>query len=171
MTDQSEPPATIAQMKEAVGSLFMLWSKVETDLAKAIDELSAPPKTDKPHGIGRSLAAWKALQDAVSDCHPDHRRVVESLHAHLQEALRVWNSIAHGLDGYGVAERDRSNGAHFQCSLKGEPEFITLDFLRVCLTRLARGRTQIGRLTYAALHPGKSGLKSLYDDLSASLER
>ena len=130
MTDQSEPPATIAQMKEAVGSLFMLWSRVEADLAEAIEDLSAPSDTDKPHGISRSLAKWKALHDAVADCHPDHSEVVESLHAHLKEALRVRNSIAHGLNGYGVAESDGSSEAHFRCILKGEPDVITLNQLR-----------------------------------------
>jgi hypothetical protein len=169
MTDQSEPPATIAEMKVAVGSLFMLWSRVEADLAKAIDDLSAPSHTDKPHGIGRSLATWKALHDAVSDCHPDHSKVVESLHTHLKEALSLRNSIAHGLDGYGVAESDGSSEAHFRCSLKGGPEVITLDQLRACLTQLSRGRTHIGRLTYAALRPGELGMQNLYDDLSASM--
>ncbi|SEM70997.1 hypothetical protein SAMN04488077_10769 [Roseovarius tolerans] len=171
MTDQSEAPGTIAEMKEAVGSLFMLWSRVEADLVKALAELSGPPKADTPHGIGRTLAAWKALHEDIAGRGTDHLEVVCALHGHLAGALRVRNAIAHGLESYGIAGSDGSGEAYFQCRLKDAPEVITLRHLKACLSRLAGARMHISRLTYAALHPGERGLQSLYDDVTDLMRR
>jgi hypothetical protein len=170
-TDPSEPPATIAEMREAVGSLFMLWSKLEAVLAKAVTELNGPSAADKLHGIGRTIAAWKALHDDIAGDRPEHLQVVSVLHEHLVEALRVRNCIAHGLEGYGVGASDGSSEAYFRCSLNGKPNVFTLRHLRVCLTQMARGRSHIGRLTYAALRPGELGLQDLYDDVADLMRR
>jgi hypothetical protein len=119
--DQLEPPATMAEMQEAVGSLFMLWSKVEADLAKAVAELNGPSAADKLHGIGRTIAAWKALHDDIAGDRPEHLEVVSVLHEQLVEALRVRNSIAHGLDGYGVGASDGSSEAYFRVQPERQP--------------------------------------------------
>jgi hypothetical protein len=170
-TDQSEPPTTIAEMKEAVGSLFMLWSSVEADLAKAVGALNGPSAADKLHGIGRTMAAWKALHDELAGHRSEHAEVFGVLHGQLREALRVRNSIAHGFEGYVNAPSDGSGEAYFQCSLNGSPEVITLRHLRVCLSRLAGARTHISRLTYAALRQDELGLQSLYDDVTDLMRR
>jgi hypothetical protein len=171
ITDQPEPPATIAEMKEAVGSLFMIWSRVEADLAKAVAELSAPSNADKLHGIGRTIAAWKALHDDIAGNRPEHLEVVRVLHGQLAEALRVRNAIAHSLDGYGVGASNGRSEAYFKCSLNGNPEVITLRHLRACLDQLAGARAHISRMTYAALRPGERGLQSLYDDVADLMRR
>lgn len=169
--DPSEPSATVAEMREAVGSLFMLWSKVEADLAKAVTELIGLSAADKPHGIGRTIAAWKALHDDIAGDRPEHLEVVSVLHGQLVEALRVRNSMAHALDGYGVGASDGSSEAYFQCNLNGNPEVITLRHLMTCLSRLAGARTHISRLTYAAKRPDERGLQSLYDDVTDLTKR
>ncbi|KIT15566.1 hypothetical protein jaqu_26630 [Jannaschia aquimarina] len=143
----------------------MLWSSVEAELGEAIAALGDPLSTNKPHGIGRSLARWKDLHVHSAQNRADHLRVVNALHDQLAEALRIRNSIAHGLKGYGVAASDGSSEAHFECRLNNGPEIITLRHLRVCLGRLARAGSHISRLTYAVSRPDEPGLQSLYDDV------
>ena len=138
-------------MSGAVGSLLLVWSRIEQS---ARDEI-VPPSGSNPrdlHGVGAVLTAWenhvKATQPAISlgPC------LAKALRAQLQEPIEIRNGICHGLIGISAAYDD--NPAALRWSLNGGKHSITWDELQALLAWLSKVPRTISIISEVGLVQG-----------------
>ncbi|WP_170603739.1 hypothetical protein [Ruegeria arenilitoris] len=96
---------TMDDIRGAVGSHFLVWSRVEREMKQALSEIA---NVKPPHTISQVLDAWYA---EVTNSQADEVKEV------IDRALEMRNRLAHGVVAYGVP------GIHTE--LNGEEKHFT----------------------------------------------
>ena len=146
-------------MSGAVGSLLLVWSRIEQSLR---DEI-VPATNSNPrnlHGIGAVLTAWenqvKTTQPAASlgPC------LAKALRAQLREPIEIRNGICHGLIGISAAYDE--NPATLRWSLNGDKHSITWDELQALLAWLSKVPRTISMISdLPGIDDGRLGIDNL----------
>ena len=122
-------------MSGAVGSLLLVWSRIE----QAVRDEIVPATGSNPrdlHGVGAVLTAWenqvKTTQPAASlgPC------LAKALRTQLQKPIEIRNGICHGLIGISAAYDETP--ATLRWSLNGGKHSITWDELQALLAWLSK---------------------------------
>jgi len=126
----------IEQIKASLGSLLLLWSRIER---AARDEVALFYEGHLPksaHGIAAVLNAWEATVTCRTDALPLSVLLASTLRAQLQDQLNIRNGVCHGVVGFSVAHGDRP--ATLTWELNGERRSITLDELQATFSWLSK---------------------------------
>lgn len=135
----------------AVGRFICLWSEVERELRKAIQELE--PGAEAPKMIGPSLGKWRELHDALPGHDPVHGNLVADLHRLLKCDLDLRNAICHRRFGWRAKTHPDAEDASLTVDLATEEVRLPLAELARRTERVGNSVTQIWRLTLVAQHP------------------
>jgi hypothetical protein len=120
---QMPDEVTLPEMRADIGTLIMVWCRVETSLAEAIGVLGGAPT----HGISRKIDTWLVLHQDASRDRPEVIGLVSEVSAILRAALDLRNHIAHGLRSFDVG---LSPEPHLITDLNGAPRRITVAEIR-----------------------------------------
>lgn len=141
----SEQPVSFEQIKGAIGSLVLLWSQIERELAAAIRRLSAETYPIKVHGISISIDAWsKRVIDTGRD-RPLQTRLCQKLAEWLKKALHIRNAVCHGLVGISGQIHRAHTEAHLVTELCGCTRILTWSELQELFSWMSRAPWMIHR--------------------------
>ena len=144
-------PVTYVEMKASVGSILFLWSSIERELTKRIDQLDDGKSRNGAHTLARKIARWESLQAAVCAERPEHQAVLKEVSARLLIALELRNHITHGLIGITADPFGQHGDAHLETELNGEKRKHTHSDLENVMRNLSHMVWAIGSLSDATL--------------------
>ena len=166
---QTIRPAGISELKEAIGSMFFVWARVESALQEAITALEPQEKGAKTQGISRSIKRFRSLHLGAAEGRDTHIDLVNLVVEILSDALEDRNLIAHGLCGWHRSRVDNPAETRIMAELDNCKKVISLEELLTNTERLNSIASQMDRITYAALHPEEVGIRNIYSDISRQL--
>lgn len=166
---QSSWPAGISELKEAIGSVFFAWASVENALQKSINALESPKTGTRVRSISGSIKRFKNLHHSAADGREIHIDLTNLVVQILFDALEDRNLIAHGLCGWQASPVSNPAEAHIIARLDNGEKEISLAQLHTTAERLNSIASDMGNITYAALHPEKVGISNIYADISGYL--
>jgi len=154
---------TFDQIKGTVGSLLLLWSRVEKALTASIRTLHAGEVPKTAHGIGKSLNVWSTRVMRGHGGRQLQKQICKQLVKHLKEALEIRNFVAHGLIGIAASfDRPGEADAHLTAELNGEHRVFTRQELEEMFAWMSRAPELIACLADAAMdHEPESADRSL----------
>ncbi|MCF1711166.1 hypothetical protein L0V05_20375 [Tabrizicola sp. J26] len=151
MTAPEQPQiVTFSQMKGAIGSLVLLWSRIEMALAEAIQSLPDEVAKDA-HGIRRSIDVWERYVMSRGSGEEPLSLLCQRLVARLKHALDVRNQVCHGLIGITGQVSASDPEAHLTVRLKGKRKDISWSELQSMFSWMSRAGHLICDLTHVAL--------------------
>ncbi|WP_428687954.1 hypothetical protein [Roseibium sp.] len=148
---KSDATITFEQMKGAVGSLLLLWSEIERELAESLIRLNGGRSAKPAHGIEKSIEFW-ILELQRNSCRQD--QVIElrsGFGSHLSDALKVRNSVCHGLVGITAGCPSGGEEAHLTVELSGETRILGWSELQSMFRWMSKASSLIHNLTTATL--------------------
>lgn len=97
---------TFEQMKSAIGSLLMLWARIERTIRTQLSNANGGKLPKSAHGIAAALNTWEAAMQNDSAIRPLQAQLASSIRAELQRPLDIRNGICHGLVGISSSDTD-----------------------------------------------------------------
>ncbi len=149
MSPDNDPYGLVA-LKLGIGSLFLLWGRVEHCLRQAVTEMVSDASLH-PYGIKSAIERWEELHRPVALRRPVHATILQDWGTALREALDVRNRIAHGLVGDWGRDNERGMEARLKTELNGTKRYVTASELDRIHRVLDRATGAIPTLTAAAL--------------------
>lgn len=162
-------PVTLDQLHSAVGAVFFVWSRMETALRQALDDLQPDPPKPMPHALSHVLAHWKKHCLAAAQDRPDHHDFLEDISTILSENLTVRNRVAHGFTGFGLG--GNGHPPHILTDLNGTTCETSHAELRRRTAETACLAAHLGRITSLALHPERWTYSDLPTEIRTLLHR
>lgn len=161
------PPVTVAQIREAIGSLFMLWASTEQEIRQC---LAAFGFTDEDLCISHAITRWKSLHTARAGI-PAQIDVANRFVARLTAARLLRNGIGHGFAGFSADPLGQ--GLPVELQYRQGRETVTVPFrqLERSIADLATAGFTLYRLTAAATDPSPLGTEDIVADIAQSLDR
>ena len=114
--DTAINPVTFVEMKASVGSILFLWSSIEREITKRVEELDDGKSRNGAHTLAQKIARWENLQASICAERPEHQDLLKEVRTRLMMALELRNRITHGLVGITANRGD----AHLETELNGE---------------------------------------------------
>lgn len=149
-TDPKPEPISFMEMKASVGSLLFLWSSIEREITKRIEQLDDGKSRFALHTLAQKIARWESLQAAVCDERPEHRELLTEVRARLVMALELRNRITHGLVGITADPFGNRGDAHLETELNGEKRKHAHSDIEHVMRILSHMVSAIGALSDAA---------------------
>jgi len=144
-------PVTFVEMKASVGSILFLWSSIEREITKRIDQLDDGKSRNRAHTLAQKIARWESLQATVCAERPEHQAVLKEVRNRLLTALELRNHITHGLIGITADPFGQHGDAHLETELNGEKRKHTHSDLENVMRNLSHMVWAIGSLSDATL--------------------
>lgn len=142
---------TFDQMKGAVGSLLLLWSEIERELAASIRILYAREALKPVHGVSRPLELWSCEVLRRLEGRALATQICRRLGDHLRGALAVRNLVCHGLIGISAQGHLADDAAYLTVELSGDRRSLTWSELQDLFAWMSRSKWLIQDLTNAAV--------------------
>jgi hypothetical protein len=147
MSEAYPSAVDLRDLKEEVGSLFFLWSFVESTLAEARKEQCGVADGS----IRATLDAWAAHEAALSQ-RPVHIALVKFVQSELSEAIAIRNGFAHALVGWKARLHADHPEARYVIRTNGTIRELTHSELKAWNGYIGRLATGLDRLTGAGRH-------------------
>lgn len=147
----NDTTVTMEQMRGAVGSLLLLWSQIERELADSLDALHHDGRDKPTHGIARTLNLWSHEMQKRKGQRVLAAQLQDLVEAHLREALSVRNLVCHGLIGITARIRNADEEAHLTVELGDVTRNLSWTELQTMFEWMSRARFLIRDLTAAVL--------------------
>jgi len=138
------------EMKASVGSLLFLWSSIERELTKRIEQLDNGKGRNEAHTLAQKIARWESLQATVCDERTEHQELLTEVRTRLMMALELRNRVAHGLVGIMADPFGNHGDAHLETELNGETRKHSHSDLEDVMRTLSHMVWAIGGLSDAA---------------------
>jgi hypothetical protein len=103
MTDD----VSFEQMKASIGSLIILWSRIERAGREEITRANDGILPKSVHGIAATLSAWEASVSHRRNVEPLRALLASALRAQLQDPLVVRNGVCHGIVALSASYHDQ----------------------------------------------------------------
>lgn len=113
-------PVSFLDMKASIGSIVLLWSAIERELTKRIEQLDDGKGLKTAYTLAQKIARWKILQSKISTDRPEHRDLLEEVTSRLATALELRNRITHGLVSISADPFGDHGNANLGTDLNGE---------------------------------------------------
>ncbi len=155
-------PVSFVEMKASVGSVLFLWSSIEREITKRIEELDDGKSRNGAHTLAQKIARWESLQAAVCAERPEHRDLLLEVRARLLMALELRNRITHGLIGITADPFGHHGDAHLETELNGEKRKHAHSDLEHVMRILSHVVWAIGGLSDAARQKDPRKAESVY---------
>lgn len=94
------------QMKASVGSLIILWSRIERTGREEISRANGGILPKSAHGIAMTLSAWEASVIDRKNVEPLRALLAAGLRARLKDSLDIRNGICHGIVALSASYND-----------------------------------------------------------------
>lgn len=160
--DPAINPVSLLEMKANIGSLLFLWSSVEREITKRIEQLEDETIKSTPHTFVQKIVRWESLQVAVCNERPEHRKLLTEVSVRLGVARELRNRIAHGLVGITADPFGNRGDAHLQTELNGETRQHAHSDLEHVIRILSHMVWAIGALSDAARQKDPRKAESAY---------
>lgn len=95
---------SIDQLKESLGSLLLLWSRVERAARDEVTRAHDGKFPKSAHGIAAVLNAWEASVAEGKPATSFRFLLASMLRAQLREPLEIRNGVCHGLIGLSASQ-------------------------------------------------------------------
>ena len=168
-THQHSPssPVTVNDIREAIGSLIILWSQTEAEFQTANATLGTP---SDEICASKAVDLWKSLH-AERATLPDQTIVAERFLSRIDAARRLRNGISHGFEGYSANPFGYGNPAELY--FRSRNGIVTVPYRQVQRTLIDLATTGfiLFRLTSAAAHPDHPGKAELMVEIGHDLDR
>ena len=148
--DTAINPVTFVEMKASVGSILFLWSSIEREITKRVEELGDGKSRNGAHTLAQKIARWESLQASVCAERPEHQDLLKEMRTRLMMALELRNRISHGLIGITADPFGNRGDAHLETELNGEKRKHTHSDLEHVMRILSHMVWAIGSLSDAA---------------------
>ena len=148
--EQTEP-ASFLEMKASVGSILFLWSSVERELAKRIENLEDGSTKNDAYTVTQKITRWEGLQRTACAERPEHQALLREVRERLTQALEIRNRIAHGLIGITADPFGQHGDARLETELNGKKRILPKTELEHSMSVLSHLIWAIGSLSEAAL--------------------
>lgn len=163
MQDESAiNPVSFVEMKAGVGSILFLWSSIEREIARRIEELDSGANKNGSYTIAQKIAHWESLQTAVCAERPEHQALLKEVRDRLAMGLNLRNRIAHGLIGITADPFGHHGDAHLETELNGKKHKHTHSELEQVMRILSHMVWAIGSLTDATMQKDPRKAESAY---------
>lgn len=160
--DPAISPVSFVEMKASVGSILFLWSSIERELTKRIEQLDDGKSRNGVHTLAQKIARWEGLQAAVCDDRHEHRELLTEVRNRLVTALELRNRITHGLVGITADPFGNRGDAHLETELNGETRKHAHSDLEQVMRLLSHMVWAIGALSDAAKQKDPRKAESAY---------
>ncbi len=147
--DTAINPVSFVEMKASIGSILFLWSSIEREIAKRIEQLDDGKTRNGAHTLAQKIARWESLQATVCVGRPEHQELLKEVCARLLMALELRNRITHGLIGITADPFGHHGDAHLETELNGETRKHTHSDLENVMRSLSHMVWAIGSLSDA----------------------
>jgi hypothetical protein len=160
-------PVTVNDIREAIGTLIILWSRTESEFRKALMELDPDTET---LCASKAILRWQSLFMAAATS-PKQISIGRRFIQRIDAARLFRNAICHNLDGYSVDPfgQGHPTGVYFTAKIKTIFTPYT-DFQRI-IADLASASFMLYRLTEATRDPEMTGKSDLLANVEADLDR
>lgn len=148
--DTAINPVTFVEMKASVGSILFLWSSIEREITKRVEELDDGTSRNGAHTLAQKIARWESLQASICAERAEHQDLVKEVRIRLMMALELRNRISHGLIGITADPFGNRGDAHLETELNGEKRKHTHSDLEHVMRILSHMVWAIGSLSDAA---------------------
>jgi hypothetical protein len=102
MTDD----VSFEKMKASIGSLIILWSRVERAAREEITRANDGVLPKSVHGIASTLSAWETSVLDRTNVEPLRALLASALRAQLKDPLDVRNGVCHGIFAVSASYHD-----------------------------------------------------------------
>jgi hypothetical protein len=160
--DPAISPVSFVEMKASVSSILFLWSSIERELTKRIEQLDDGKSRNGTHTLAQKIARWESLQAAVCEERLEHRELLNEVRDRLVMALELRNRIAHGLVGITADPFGNRGDAHLETELNGEKRKHAHSDLEQVMRILSHMVWAIGGLSDAARQKDLRKAESAY---------
>ncbi|MGR3794153.1 hypothetical protein [Vannielia sp. SX4] len=145
-------PVTVDQLKGRVGSILLLWSRIERAVDADIEALGGA--TRRPgEGFAQRLAAWERLLDEADAGRRYETDFRAQVLARIRAVQDIRNRLCHGLLGVTADPSGHYGDAGLRTELNGEVRAYGRDALDRCLTVMAHLDRAIGAVSSVAREP------------------
>jgi hypothetical protein len=148
--DTAINPVTFVEMEASVGSILFLWSSIEREITKRVEELDDGQSRTRAHTLAQKIARWESLQASVCTERPEHQDLLMEVRTRLMMALELRNRISHGLIGITADPFGNRGDAHLETELNGEKRKHARSDLEHVMRILSHMAWAIGSLSDAA---------------------
>lgn len=160
---------SIHDLRESVGQLFFVWSRLERDLREAVADLDARTSKQLTRTIAQTLKLWKKLHLLTLPHNLPHKEFIHELFVLISQGLEFRNRLAHGINGMGVIGGE-GNGAYISTVMNDTEVMIQLSELRIITNQLGYLSFQLGRISHFALNPDKWKNSVLHSEIRDGLQ-
>ena len=160
-------PVTVTDIREAIGSLVILWSQIESEFQQATATLGVP---SDELCASAAIELWRALH-AERATFPAQTLVAGRFLSRIEAARRLRNGISHSFHGYSADTFGYGRPAELY--YRSGKKIVTVPFRQVQRTiiDLARAGFILYRLTSAAAHADMPGKADLIAEVGHDLDR
>ncbi|WP_406720730.1 hypothetical protein RPE78_12400 [Thioclava litoralis] len=131
-----EEHVSFEELKGALASLLLLWSKIEkvtrAEIARTYD--GQVPKS--AYGIANSLNAWVATIENAENTSPFSKFLALKLREQLQHPLNIRNGLCHGLAGVSASQDNKP--ASLTWEMNDETGSVTWQELQIIFAWLSK---------------------------------
>ncbi|MBS3979849.1 MAG: hypothetical protein KGZ77_08680 [Rhodobacteraceae bacterium] len=109
--DTAINPVTFVEMKASVGSILFLWSSIEREITKRVEELGDGKSRNGAHTLAQKIARWESLQASICAERPEHQDLLNPAYSPNTRFQSARERVGDGFDlfcGFGTASRDGS---------------------------------------------------------------
>jgi len=160
--DTAFNPVTVMEMTASVGSILFLWSSVEREITKRIEELDDGKGRNKAHTLSQKIACWESLQASICAERPEHQDLLQEVRTRLMMALELRNRITHGLVGIAADPFGNRGDAHLETELNGEKRKHAHSDLQRVMRILSHLVSAIGSLSHATMQKDPRKAENVY---------
>lgn len=155
-------PVTFVEMMASVGSILFLWSSVEREISKRIEELDDGKGRNRAYTLAQKIACWESLQASICAERPEHQNLLNEVRTRLMVALELRNRITHGMVGIVADPFGHSGGAHLETELNGETRKHAHSDLQRVMLILSHMVSAIGSLSHATMQKDPRKAENVY---------
>ncbi len=160
-------PITADDFRQAIGSLVILWSQIETEFRIATEALGGTPQ-----GVfgSKIVDLWKTLNATHASC-PAQIAMAERFLFRIEIARCLRNGICHGFQGYSADPFGRGQTAELY--YRSENGTVTVSYRQTqrTIADLARSGFILHRLTHATRNPDIPGKAAMIAEVGLDLDR
>ena len=161
---------SLSEIRESVGFVFFVWSRLERALREAVHEMDASVPKRTGRGIAQTLDLWHELHMNALPQNTLHSEFIQELLALFTEGLEIRNRLAHGIIGWSVAGGDK-NDAYISTLMNDKEVIIHLAELRSITDQMGSVFNHLDRLTSFALKPDRWKHSDLHAEIRNLLQR
>lgn len=160
-------PVTVADIREAIGGLVILWSQAEAEFRDAVQSLDPSAKACFGSQV---VASWATLYTARVT-RSDHLATADRFLKRIDAARQVRNGICHSFEGFSADPFGHGHPAELVFRAGEKTVALPYAALRRILTDLATVGMTLSRLTAAARDPANPANGDLLALVEADLDR